>query len=259
MLSKKILSIVNFLLFIGVVAVNALANILPINGYNTGELSDMYPNLFVPAGITFSIWGVIYLLLLILTVYNMYTAFKNDKRDLRLFNIVLGFNFILNILWILFWHYKMVPLSLVVMLFLLGTLLYMDNFLSSKIIHGLRDKIAFKLSISVYLGWISVATIANIVALLVSVNWNGFGVAQDFWAIFVIIAGTIISVLKLILHKNIPFALVFIWAYLGITIKRMATEPVYSNIINTTIVSILLISCFCVYAFITTKPKRLVI
>lgn len=256
---NKILSIINLLLYIGVVTTNALANILPINNLNTGEISDKYPNLFVPAGVTFSIWGLIYLQLLALIIYNIYIAFKDDKRDLSYFNILLGINFILNSIWVILWHYEYVFLSWVVILGIFITLLLMDGFLDKKIIHGFRDKITFRYTISIYYGWISVATIANTTALLVKVGWDGFGISNEVWVKAIIIIATVIASLTLIIHKNIAYALVFIWAFIGIVIKRLNSEPIFYNVVNVAITCAIIIAVLSVITYIRIKPKKVVI
>lgn len=258
-MNKKVFSIVNLLLYIGVITINALANILPINNLNTGELSDNYPNLFVPAALTFSIWGVIYALLLLLSIYNVYIAFRDDKRNLNKFNFLLALNYILNILWILSWHYEYLFVSWIIMLLLFTTLLLMDNFLNKKIIHTLKDKVAFRLTISVYFGWISVATIANTTALLVNSGWDGFGLSHSFWAITLIITGGILGILTLLIKKNIPYALVIAWAYIGIIIKRGNSIPKYQNIINVTYIITGILILLSIYTFIKTRPKKVVL
>ena len=220
----KVLSIVNFIFFIGVVVVNGLANALPINGYNTGELSDMYPNLFVPAGLTFSIWGLIYILLAIFTVYSIIISFKGSETTQKYytrFGFCFLFSSIGNIAWIFLWHYKLVALSVVAMVVLLIALIFTysriqesNNDLSK------RKSLVFKLPISIYLGWISVATIANITALFVDVGWNGFGISEVMWTVFMIIIAAILGAIFILKNNDIFYPLVAVWAFIGIIIKR---------------------------------------
>ena len=173
------LSILNLIGFLGTVIVNGLANALPLNNKTTGELSDQYPNLFVPAGLTFSIWGVIYVLLAIFVIYGLIVAIKKDTQKSSFIDnigILFFISCLANIGWIFAWHYEILPLSLFLMLLLLGSLITI--YLRLRI--GKSDAIAIEkyfthLPVSVYLGWITVATIANITALLVNMNWNTFG------------------------------------------------------------------------------------
>jgi ABC-type xylose transport system permease subunit len=164
----------NLIGFLGTVVVNGLSNALPFNGKTAGELSDQYPNLFVPAGLTFSIWGVIYILLAIFVVYGLIVTTKNDtQKSLFIENIgVLFFiSCLANMGWIFAWHYEVVPLSVVIMLILLATLITI--YLRLRI--GRSDspnteKYLVHLPFSIYLGWITIATIANFTALLVYAN-----------------------------------------------------------------------------------------
>ncbi|MDD3273243.1 MAG: hypothetical protein PHV46_04245 [Bacteroidales bacterium] len=250
--------IINLLLFAAMVAINGLANALPINGFTTGELSDMYPNLFVPAGITFSIWGVIYLLLLIFIVTQTIAAF-NEKASKYLLSPLASWAFaltcIFNSLWIITWHYQMVFLSVVVMLLLLLTLIYLVKRMDSEKIDDFWARFSVKLPFSIYLGWISVATIANITALLVQWNWNGFGIPENIWAIIMIGAGTLLSILMLIKRADIFYAIVIIWAFYGIIIKREMSTPVNTDIIYAAWISIALQAGLIIY-FLTRRESE---
>ena len=222
--SDLLLSVLNLLGFLGTVTVNALANILPIAGKNTGQLSDQYPNLFVPAALTFSIWGVIYILLGIFAVYGIIAARKGGAkadfiRNTGVFFIV---SCLANIGWIFAWHYEFVPLSLVLMLVILGSLLAIYLRLRiGKSDASPAEKYLVHLPFSVYLGWITIATIANVTALLVDINWNTFGLGEQFWAVAVIIVGIAIGLSVLFTRKDIYYCMVVDWALLGILIKRL--------------------------------------
>ena len=163
-MNNKSLSLINILLYMGMVVVDALANILPINGMKTGELSDMYPNLFVPAGMTFSIWGVIYALLLFMVIYQVVAVFGKKERFALSKNqgYVFALTCILNTAWILTWHYQQVLLSVIVMIGLLLCLISLYNGVFNAKILKVPARIAYRVTMNVYLGWISVATIANI-------------------------------------------------------------------------------------------------
>ncbi len=210
------LKIINVAAFVLMVVMNYLANALPINNKTTGELSAEYPNLFVPAGITFSIWGVIYLLLLGFVVLQ----FREQHKPLV---AAIGWAFaiscLLNASWILAWHYQHLFLSLLIMAGLLVSLLYINQAIKA-FPSGLAH-IAF----GIYLGWICIATIANATALLVAVQWGGWGIADQAWAIIMIAAGLLITSLAMFRLEN-PFAgLAVIWALIGIYINRQADFP----------------------------------
>ncbi|MBI9106376.1 MAG: tryptophan-rich sensory protein [Spirochaetales bacterium] len=221
--SFSIWAFINLIAFIAVVVVNGMANSLPLNGFGTGELSDLYPNLFVPAGITFAIWGIIYLLLAGFSVYGLTAAFSKNIETLFLREIGPWFliSCMANICWIFAWHWKKVGLSLFFMLIILASLIILYRKIG--IGSGELSKRIFiftKLPFSIYLGWITVATIANITALLVNLNWNGFGISETVWTVIVIIAAVIITCLVIYRQKDWGYALVVLWAFIGIILKR---------------------------------------
>src|SRR5512133_3141843 len=171
----------NLLLFAGMIVMNYLANALPLNNKTTGELSDMYPNLFVPAGLTFSIWGVIYLLLV---GYCIIQFSGSNQIAIGSIGWLFAVTCILNASWIVAWHYQKLPLSLIIMVCLLNYLILINIRLTA-VAQGLM-----KAAFGIYLGWICIATIANVTALLVNYNWNGFGLSDVTWTITMISAGT---------------------------------------------------------------------
>jgi hypothetical protein len=202
---------INLILFAGMIVMNYLATALPLNNKTTGELSDSFPNLFVPAGITFSIWGIIYLLLIIYCVIQ-FTG--SNQAIIYSISWLFGLSCILNALWIVTWHYGKLPLSLLVMLGMLVSLIYI-NILIKDLPFGL-----IKASFGIYLGWICIATIANVTALLVHYNWNGLGISEELWTILMIAIGAIIASITLYRLNNPFIGLSVIWAFTGIIIKR---------------------------------------
>jgi len=241
------LSILNLLGFLGTFVVNALANILPINGITTGELSDLYPNLFVPAGLTFAIWGVIYILLAIFVIYQFVPSVRRDTRKVEFVQKIGPLFFIsslANIGWIFAWHYQILPLSLVFMLILLGCLMAIYLRLHVGKSQATRtEKYLVHLPFSVYLGWITIATIANVTALVVDINWNTFGLGEQFWAVAVIIVGIAIALSILFTRKDIYYCLVIDWALLGILLKRLSvTTAPDQSVVVATIVGLVLIT-----------------
>lgn len=203
----------NLVFFAGMVVMNYLANALPLNGKTTGELSDAYPNLFVPAGVTFSIWGVIYILLVTFCVIQFTTSHQAViSRIAWLF----GITCIFNALWIVAWHYGRLPLSLILMLGLLVSLIWINVFI--------RDLPAgfIKAAFGIYLGWICIAAIANVTALLVNYGWNGFGITGETWTIIMIAVGAVLVSLTIWRLDNPYIGLSVVWAFAGIMIKRQA-------------------------------------
>ena len=252
------LSILNLLGFIGTIIVNGLATALPINDITTGELSDLYPNLFVPAGLTFSIWGLIYVLLAILIIYQLIPSIRRDPQKIDFVQKIGPFFFIsclANIGWIFAWHYQNVALSLVLMLILLGTLITIYLRLTIGITEATKTRKYFvHLPFSVYLGWITIATIANVTALLVDLNWDTFGLGQQFWAVTVIIVGIAIALSFLFTRKDIYYCLVVDWALLGILLKRLSDNTVPDqSVVSVTIAGLAIITIGVIVQLVRRK------
>ena len=228
---------INLFLFAGMIVMNYLATSLPLNNKTTGELSDSFPNLFVPAGITFSIWGVIYLLVLVYCVVQF-----TGSNQIIISNIswLFGISCILNALWIVTWHYGKLPLSLLVMLGMLVTLIYI-NIIIKDLPSGL-----IKASFGIYLGWICIATIANVTTLLVHYNWNGFGISEEVWTIIMIAVGALIVSLTLYRLRNPFIGLSVIWAFTGIIIKRQVD---YRSIVITAAIALSIVAIMTVVTF----------
>lgn len=211
---------------VATIIVNGLANGLPINGVNTGEVSDRFNVYFVPAGYVFSIWGLIYLGLIVFAVYQ---ALPSQKKNPRLratgWWIVLGG--LANCVWIFLWHYLQFPLTLVVMLVLLGTLII--TYLRLGAGRGpvsLAEKLAVRLPFSIYLGWITVATVANATSLLDYLRWDGFGIAPEIWMGIMLAAVLAIAVTMNFTRGDSAYTLVLLWALAGIAIKFSAVPAV---------------------------------
>lgn len=233
--TKIIYALLNLIGFLAVILVNALATLLPINNITTGELSDKYPNLFVPAGITFSIWGIIYLFLLIFIIYQFVVALKKSTDERGIFEkigILFFVSCIFNIAWIFAWHYQIVWLSLVIMVLLLVSLITIYIRLGTGR-PGIKnyEKVFVNIPFSTYLGWITIATIANATAYLVHINWNRFGISEQLWAVIMIAVGVIITLLTLFTRNDIFYSLVVVWALAGILIKRIAETGVADNLV----------------------------
>jgi hypothetical protein len=244
----RTLQILNFLFFIGMVFVNFLANFLPINGKNTGEVSAQYPNLFVPAGLTFSIWSIIYLLLFVFCIYQMTSLFRSkidvyEAEIVRRINIAFILTCIINMCWIVAWHYGLIIVSVILMLLLLSRLIYIDTQIRLLEPH-LTNAQSFivKAPFGLYLGWICIATIANITALLVSYGWRGFGMSEESWTSMMVLAGSFIGVLAILRFNNFYIGLAVIWALSGIIIERKNDTIYYEYIVLSAWAGIILVA-----------------
>lgn len=255
--ANMMLKILTLVTFVGMVGVNAAANILPINGLTTGALSDYYPNLFAPAGVTFSIWGLIYLLLAIYVGYQFLQKRSEKQELIKNINIFFVISSLANSAWIFAWHYRIIGLSVVFMLVILFSLIKISS-LANKMKLSLKDKLFIKIPFGVYFGWITVATIANITVLLVSLGWKNYIFPDQIWMILILIIGTVIAAITTIKEKSLAYGLVPIWAYYGIYLKH--TSPanfnyMYPDVIATTVMCILLL--ITVNVFLIIKKRGL--
>lgn len=202
--------------------VNILANALPLNGQNTGQISDRFHVYFVPAGYVFSIWGLIYIGLIAFTIYQALPS-QRENPTLRVTGwwIVLGG--FANSAWIFLWHYNQFPLTLLAMLTLLATLIitYLRLGIGRKKVNA-GERWTVHLPFSIYLGWITVATIANISDVLDFVKWDRFGIAPEIWMSIVLAAVLVIAVLMNFTRRDIAYASVILWALAGIAVKQAA-------------------------------------
>lgn len=239
----KVLVVITFIVMI---VVNVLANTLPINGVTAGEVSDYYANLFTPAGYTFSIWGLIYLLLALYTFYQLGIINKNDSISQELLNkvgILFSISSIANTLWIFAWHYNKIYLSMILMFIILLCLITIVNLIKKETLTT-KEKLFVKVPFSVYFGWITVATIANITVWLVSLGWDAFSPSAVVWAVIVIILGAIIALLTILKNKDFVYGLVILWAYIGILVKHVSKtgfNSMYPSVITTVIICLVLL------------------
>ncbi|WP_010680960.1 hypothetical protein [Acetivibrio cellulolyticus] len=247
--------------FIVMIVVNVLANIIPFNGMTTGEVANSYQNLFTPAALTFSIWGVIYILLggYILYQFGFFSK-KNgtfSKDLIEKIGILFTISSMANTAWIFVWHYKSIGISLAMMAVILLCLIII-NIKTGKAELTTREKIFIRLPFSIYFGWITVATIANATVFLVSIGWNRFGVPDWIWTIAILIVGLIIAGLTMFKNCNLGFGLVVIWAYIGILIKHTSASGFggeYPFVILVLILSIMVLLIAEVYIAVTDKEK----
>lgn len=208
-------------------AVNFMANALPLNGVMTGEISDRFPILFVPAGYVFSIWGLIYLALVAFAIYTVTAKGRADERIDGIAGLFVAAN-LFNAVWIFLWHYQQFPLTLVAMAGLLVSLLAI--YLKLRIGREKRsvmDRLLVETPFSIYLGWITVATVANVSQVLYdSLGWQGSPWSEPVWAVVMLAVAALIGVLMIFLRKEVAYPLVLVWAFVGIWVKQGGTPLV---------------------------------
>lgn len=205
-----------------VILINALVNILPLNGKLTGAISDSFPVYFVPAGYVFSIWGIIYLLMISFSFYSFKIAQQKDGDSflskVTPLYVIAG---IANVSWLILWHYEFINFTIVPMVLLLITLIVFYLYVQKRTTYkdNTNEKWWLLLPSSVYLGWICVATIANVTVVLYNIGYRGDPLRPDIWAGLLIIIASLLATIFLKKFKDIPFSLVILWAIIGIAVK----------------------------------------
>ena len=242
---------VNIVAFIVTVAVNGLAGSTTLlGGVTSADVSDMYPTLVTPAGFTFAIWGVIYTLLALFVVYQ--TLPKNrDKPFLGQVGLLFGLSSVCNVCWLFLWHYDLITYSLVLMLALLASLILIYRRLGvGRAAVSVKEVAFVHLPFSVYLGWISIATIANVSVALTAVGWDGWGIPDATWAVVIVGVALVLTLAMLATRKDVAFSLVVVWALVGILSKQsdvpdiVLAAEVCIAIILLAIVAVVLVSKF---------------
>jgi len=235
------------LTYLAMITMNVLANALPLNGRRTGDVSDAYPSLFTPAGVTFSIWGVIYLLLGAHVLYQL--GLFRDGPDtteqtvlLNRVGVLFAVSSLANTAWVFAWHYDYIPLSVVLIVMILVCLALIANTLRRAHLTG-RRRWFLGVPFSVYFGWTTVAVIANITVLLVSLKWDGFGLSDSTWAVIIVLVAMAIGTVTMVRNRDVAYGLVLIWAYIGIVIRQISAHGLadrYPAIIGAVIASLVI-------------------
>lgn len=251
-MNTKIIRILTLVAYMVMVGVNFLAMYLPLGGKTTGEISDNYPNLFAPAGYAFSIWGLIYLLL---AIYVIYQFKRGDDVLAGKVNRIFILNALLNAAWIFAWHYDVIWLSVIIMIGLLISLITIADILRKSTLTE-RERRLVCLPFSVYFGWITVATIANITVFLVSLGWGGFGLADSFWTVVVLLIGALIGSWRMLKDKFISYGLVLIWAYGAILFKHVSITGFAGQYPSVIVTAVLCIVAFIGIILYTSFKKK---
>ena len=217
---------VNLVAVIVTIAINGLANALPLNGKSTGEISDQFQVYFVPAGYVFSIWGLIYVALVAFAVYQALPAQRDNPR-LRRIGPLFALSCAANTAWLFLWHYECFLLTLVAMITLLLSLIaiYLRLEIGRPRVSAAETWLV-RVPFSIYLGWITVATIANVTSVLDYVNWSGWGIRPEGWTVIMLVAGLGIASAVSLTRGDVAYMLVIVWAFAGIAVKHAGTPVV---------------------------------
>ena len=244
---------INIIAFVLTVLVNSLAGSTTLlGGKNTAQISDSNPTLITPAGYVFSIWGIIYVLLGVFVVFQALPSQKGKDFQKRI-GWFFALSSIANIVWLFLWQFEYLTFSIVLMFLLLATLILIYTRLGiGKSKTTMREKLAVHVPFSVYLGWITIASIANVAVTLVSINWDGFGISAETWAALIVIVALIITLLVVATRKDVAYALVIIWALVGIAVKQSGNP----TIVLLTETSAVIVAIALLATILITKLRR---
>ena len=229
--------------------VNILASALPLNGQNTGEISDRFQVYFVPAGYVFVIWFFIFVGWLVFAMYQFLPSQKENPR-LRRLGYLFAVSNIANAAWLFAWHYNFFGVSVLIMLSLLGLLIASYLRLDvNRVSVSRAERWSVDIPFSVYLGWITVATVANITSWLYSIEWNGLGIPAPTWAVIMIFVAAVVGLAMALTRRDAAYLLVLVWSFIGIAVKQTPAPAV----VNTAWVAAALMLALTIYSLFRRK------
>lgn len=258
-ITMKEIKWINLCAFLTMVFVNILANALPLGGHTTGEVSAKYESLFTPSPFTFSIWGLIYLLmgLFILFQFIKTKQANEDSKKPQLIGSLFSISCVFNTLWIFCWQFELIGLSTILIIFLLISLYILNQIFWVLNNHSIQHQI-INAGFQIYLGWIFAAAIANISALQAKEPWMRMGIDEQIWTIFYIVLGTAIGLYLVVTFRYYLCTAAITWAYIGIMDKHFSPigfDYKYPVLIFLLLLSIMAMIVTILYIF--TKQQEL--
>ena len=259
----KTLAILNLLFFIIAFAVSNLSQLKIFGGVTNADISNKYATVFTPAGITFAIWGIIYLSLFGFTIYHLVKAYKDDVHSeaseaiLKIGNLFI-INNITTTFWVFAFTYEYLLASMILIIIQLITLLMIFIRLNLfDVDKSFYNKLFTQFSLSIYFAWLCVANVANISLYLVSISWDGFGISESLWAQIMIVIVMLISAFLVLIKKNVFVGFVALWSIYGIYLKRVQVdEIIYHNVIKTCFFCLGLLAVVVLYTIISNLNHK---
>lgn len=259
--NKKLLSRLATISYLFMVAANIAANLIPLNGVNTGQVSDSYDNLFTPTGFTFLIWFVIYILLGVYVIYQ--TQFNNRRPDnndrvVRRVNLYFVTSNIVNILWVVCWHYDLILLTLILMIILFVLLLMIRETTTNRTTMTKKERQSIVLPFSVYYGWVLVAFIGNISTYITSINWLPGSLSGEGTSLMFIVIGGVLVILNVLRYEDVVIGFVGIWSFVGILYKHIVSLNGEHNsiVVGTLLILVLILSSIIWTVLMMNNKKR---
>lgn len=241
----------NLLFFLGMITVNVLSVTVPLGGRSTGEISDMYHTYLTPAGYAFSIWSLIYILLagFIIYQFRQYTGSRDSVQAIRFWFVL---SCVFNMAWLFLWHYLYLELSLAAMVLMLFTLIVIYRSTRRITEPTTGERWLIKLPFSIYLGWISVATLVNVSVVLEKNNWDGFGLSDPTWAVIMLCVGTLLAVAVSYPNRDSIYPLVFVWAFIAIALEHKDAD----NVFITGLITAGLLFIYSLWLLLTPRRRK---
>src|SRR5690554_5533919 len=210
------------------VVMNFLATSIPFGGKTVAEVSATFHTLITPAGYAFSIWGLIYLTLLVFAVFQL-----NKGKNIRFFRLVFPYfimNVVSNVLWLFAFQHELLGLSVLIMLVMLGSLIAIFRyFYRLRTALSTTHRYFFQIPFSLYFGWISIATLINLAAFLYSLQLSVFNNSPKLFAIVVLISGAVLGLYILFSKKDYIYTSVLVWAYVAIWVQHVEVAAVMNT------------------------------
>ncbi len=256
----KSLAILNAVAFLVQLALAWMAQVHLLSVYNVGQVSGKYASLFTPAGTSFTIWGLIYLSLAAFCVYHIIMAWTQPETHPANKDIErIGGWFIMNNLatafWLIAWTNEEISLS--VMMIAVQLICLIAIHLRTGMYDPAREtasKWLTQFPLSIYFGWITIATIANVSSFLNVTSWDGWGLDPIDWTNIMIGIAVFITVLVMTTRRNVLFGLAIIWGLFGIILKREEIDSVlYFHIVRTAWIGISVLGLVIVLRLIKNR------
>lgn len=224
MKNKSKLPIISTIVFVITMIIN-YGSMVGMFGNTQEEVSNMYRNFITPEPFTFSIWGVIYTLVLVFLIYQFYLL-KKDKYDeqyLDRLNVLFILSSLFNMGWNVLWVKDIIGISTIL---ILGFTIIL-GIINSRILsfNNKNYNVIIPTAFSIYFGWLTVATVTNVAAFLVKIDWNMFGLQEHLWACLTYILVALLAGFIIFKIKNPLFNLPIIWAFVGIHQMIMNNPP----------------------------------
>lgn len=255
-MTTRTLALLNVAAVAVMLAANGLANGLPINGLTTGDVSAYYPNLLVPAGFTFAIWGVIYLLVLGFIGYQ-FLGGAPAQQAVATIGPWLAINALANAAWIAAWHYLQIEASVAIMLVIFASLAMIYVRLgANKTPTASATYVCASLPFSVYFAWISLALVLNITALLVSLGWHGAPLTAEAWgaALLIIIAN--LTAFIVLTRRDLAWGAVTLWALFGINDRLHDVADITIMTVTLWIAAATVVMAMALRIWLSARPAR---